>query len=362
MSDSTLNAIIAKAHANGVKVIASMGGAGYSGNYPNLTSDANRSRFCDNIINYLKKYNFDGVDLDVEGEVANSFWGTYEAWVSELRTKCDQNGFLLTTAVGQWYADKITNKTFSYFDFVTIMEYDCNMSNYPSRINYFLNTKKIAKDKLCLGIPFYGYKNGTYTSYSDIMAADPNAWKSDYSNGATYNGVATVANKATLSKNYGGCMIWELSQDVQGEHSLLKSIKEALIAGESSSTGTSSTNITLSADAYSNKSNEVTMMTTSDGTSYAGNLVNGSYLEYQINVPSAGTYNFSVDLAGINDGRVLTISENGQQLSTISPAQTGGWTTFVTYKTTVNFSTAGTKTIRLATNGSLNIANIKLTK
>ena len=360
MSDSTLKAIIDKAHQNGVKVLASMGGAGYSGNYPNLTSNANRGWFNNNIINYLKKYGFDGVDLDVEGEVANSFWGTYEAWVRELREKCNQEGLLLTTAVGQWYADNISNQTFTYFDFVTIMEYDCNVSNYQGRINYFLNTKKVKRSKLVLGVPFYGYRNGTYTAYKDILASDPNAWASDNSNGATYDGVATMGKKAKMSKNYGGTMIWELSQDAQGEHSLLKAIKEALIEGETIEEPDEV--ISLNADQYSGKSSEVTLMTSDEGTSYAGNFVNGSYIEYTVNVKSAGTYKFSMDLAGIYEGITFTISTNGQTLGTISTVPTGGWTTFEKYSTSVKFDSAGTKTIRISTTGAMNIANIKLTK
>ncbi|MDR1682830.1 MAG: glycoside hydrolase family 88 protein [Candidatus Symbiothrix sp.] len=228
LNDNTLNAIIKKAHDKGVKVMASLGGAGYSSNYPALIQEDKRAMFCEKIINYAKKYAFDGIDLDVEGEAAESFWGAaYEAWVAELRTRCTAENLLLTTAVGQWYADKITNKTFTYFDFVTIMEYDLKANNYQGRINYFLN-KGIPKDELVLGLPFYGYKNGQYAAYKDILAENPDAWKVSSINNCTYHNMQDIADIAVLSKNYGGVMIWELSQDAQGRFSLLNALREAL--------------------------------------------------------------------------------------------------------------------------------------
>ncbi len=228
INDTDLRAIIAKAHENGVKVMASLGGAGYSTQYPNLVNDANRAAFCDKIISFAKKYSFDGVDLDVEGEAAAAFWTYYEAWVAALRVKCDAENLLLTTAAGQWYADKITNKTLEYFDFVTIMEYDLKASNYQGRINYWLNTKAVKADNLVLGVPFYGYKNNSYTSYKDILTANPDAWYVSNINGCTYHNPTDIAAIAVMSKTYSGIMIWELSQDVSGDYSLLNAAKYGL--------------------------------------------------------------------------------------------------------------------------------------
>ena len=229
VNDATLNAIIKKAHDNDVKVMASLGGAGYSANYPNLTSVANREMFCDKIIAYAKKYGFDGIDLDVEGEAAAAFWGSnYEAWVAALRTRCDAEGLLLTTAVGQWYADKITTKTFTYFDFITIMEYHRKANNYPTSITYYLNRGIKAKD-LVLGVPFYGYRgNGDYVAYNTFMKENPDSWYFNTLNGSTWHNVKDIADIAQLSKNYSGIMIWELSQDVLGDYSLLKAVKSVL--------------------------------------------------------------------------------------------------------------------------------------
>jgi len=41
-----------------------------------------------------------------------------------------------------------------------------------------------------------------------------------------YVGQASMARQTELGKQYGGIMIWELSQDVSGPHSLYKVIED----------------------------------------------------------------------------------------------------------------------------------------
>ena len=68
--DAEMKKIVDTAHENGVKVLASLGGAGGSGNYPALVRDEKtRNDFCEKIIDFCEKYNLDGIDLDIEGEV-----------------------------------------------------------------------------------------------------------------------------------------------------------------------------------------------------------------------------------------------------------------------------------------------------
>lgn len=113
---------------------------------------------------------------------------------------------------------------------------------------------------------------------------------------------------------------------------------------------------TFDIEDYSAKSAEIAI-TTNDGVKLAGNLVNGSYLEYQVNAATAGKYELLLGLATTSSGRTLTISVDGNTAGTISPAAASTWVSFETYKTVVSFATAGVHTVRISASGSCNIAN-----
>lgn len=243
-TEETVRAIVDKAHAEGVKVLMSMGGAGNSANYPPLIADeAPRKAFVARIGAYVDKYGLDGIDLDIEGDADPLFWSCYEPWVEALRVLCDEKGILLTTAVGNWYADRISEKTYAWFDRVGIMAYDNDMDTMHSTfqyakdcIGYFSVLRKLPKEKLLLGVPFYGRgydANGkldwnSYMSYRDLLALDPEAGSKDESHGYGYNGIETLKQKCDIARDCAGMMIWELSQDADGEASLLRVMRAAL--------------------------------------------------------------------------------------------------------------------------------------
>jgi chitinase len=89
---------------------------------------------------------------------------------------------------------------------------------------------------MTLGVPFFGQSaDGSIAeSYATILAAYPNAWQSDEVSGGTldggaalyYVGQTTMAQETLLGKQYGGIMIWELSQDAPSPHSLLSVIQQ----------------------------------------------------------------------------------------------------------------------------------------
>lgn len=234
---SGLGDVVKTAHENGVKVLASLGGWGGSVNYPALVDDkATRHKLSENLIDFVKKYDLDGIDLDIEGDVDNSFWNYYEVWVDELRALCDDNGLLLTTAVGKWYSQKISDRTFAQFDLVNMMIYD-NTSDYNhasyefalENIEYYIS-RGVDAEKLVIGVPFYARRpDFSYMTYDDIIAASASAFSDDVYDGYTYNGRDTMLKKCELSKDYGGIMIWELSGDANGEASLLKLIGDSLL-------------------------------------------------------------------------------------------------------------------------------------
>jgi GH18 family chitinase len=242
LEEQTLKKIVAKAHENGVKVLASIRGGASGVDIKTLMAADKRAGFIARIIEHVEKYDLDGVDSDLE-EGNSAFWVNYEPFIVDLNEACDANGLLLTTAVSTWFSDNITDKAFACFDFINLMAYDLGFANHSSiegaksMVDHYLNVRKIPADRIVLGVPFYGYDksstgwgNGEFKSiaYKDVIAADPAAWDKDTSGLWVYNGATTIAAKSTYARDYGGIMIWELSQDAPGNKALLKVIGKNL--------------------------------------------------------------------------------------------------------------------------------------
>jgi GH18 family chitinase len=234
--------LVSMAHANGVKVIASLGGGGGSRHYPRLISTAEgRTALCEALVAYARKYDLDGLDLDLEERASHPFWGDYEPWVVELREHCTREGLLLTTAVSTWFSDRVTDRVFRCFDFVNIMAYDGPFEAHSTyemarkMAAHYHRTRGIDPADIVIGVPFYGRIRGltwgdpqTSRTYKQVVADDPAAWKKDYSGDVGFNGAKTMKRKARMARRYGGIMIWQLAQDTQDERSLLRVIKENL--------------------------------------------------------------------------------------------------------------------------------------
>ena len=241
-SSQEIKDIVKKAHDNGVKVLASYGGASGKDAYTKiLSSSSKRATLVENMIQHALTYGFDGIDIDIEAsESTTSIWNYYSSFISELRTRCDEEGLLLTTAVAEWYGDAISSSTLKKFDIVGVMAYDdggANHSSYEMAVDmckYFVN-RGVSKSKIVMGVPFYGYKANTdregEMTYKEILAKDSSAYNKDTSNGMAYNGIPTIKKKCQYVKDngYGGIMIWELGQDsTTTKYSLLNAIKEVL--------------------------------------------------------------------------------------------------------------------------------------
>lgn len=349
--------IVETAHRNGVKVIASLGGADYGRNYAALVTPSRMDSFNDQIIAFAKKYNLDGIDIDIEGDssVADSVWNNYEAWIKGLSQKCHDNNLLFTTAVGNWYLYRISSTTLSYFDYVMPMEYDCSASNY--RIQGYLD-KGVPASKLVLGAPFYG--DGPYTAYKDLSAANKTN---------LYNRVKGITE---LSKNYAGTMIWELTQDTNNA-TMLTMVKDTLYDGQSaprdeSTGGVIATDVpgTVKVKDYFDKSSAITFTTSVAGVTYAGGLNNNSYLDFYVNVPQAGSYTINLPLAAGDaqwNADSITVKVNDSELATLPITGSTGWETFINHTCKFNASAAGAYKISVAAvGGAVNIADFNITR
>ncbi|MBE7088131.1 MAG: hypothetical protein E7370_01210 [Clostridiales bacterium] len=245
--DEDMYALVNKAHAHGVKIMAALGGGGYGDPYRALIAGTEKINLLNGKLeHFCEKYSLDGIDLDIELASSDSIWNYYGEWVSALRSICNRHGWILSTATAQWVAGTVTAETFALFDFVSVMAYDNDGWNYNSHssydfsiecLNYFNIQKEIPKENLVLGVPFYGrgYTSSgaldwnSYLSFKDLISADIENYDRDEYNGIAYNGASTMQKKCELAKEYGGIMIWEITLDAQGEYSLLDLIKQELI-------------------------------------------------------------------------------------------------------------------------------------
>ena len=249
-----LDQIVDRAHKSKVKVLISIGGGSASegkaerDQYFDLISDAKRAFFVAKLLKYVGDHHLDGLDVDLEGPAINKDYG---AFVNDLSAAFKPKGLLLTAAVSVGYGGgQIPDATLSLFDLINTMAYDetgpwnpdkagqhSSMDLAKANTTYWLG-RGVAKSKLVLGVPFYGYGFGDaftkdgYT-YAQIVDKFPGAELLDQV-GKTiwYNGIPTIQAKTqfVLDQGLGGVMIWSLNQDAKGKQSLLAAINQTLTA------------------------------------------------------------------------------------------------------------------------------------
>jgi chitinase len=250
----SLDTVVALAHAGHVKVLLSCGGGSRHEYYAKLLSDPWRQQVVDRFIRFATQYKLDGIDVDIEGDDIDD---NYENFVVALSKPLHANGKLLTAALAYYTRNRISDKALQQFDFVNLMAYDKTgpwrpaspgqhspVSYVMDHLAYWGGERKLSKDKLVAGVPFYGYgfgplpdSNRMYQSmnYKDIIATFPGAAEKDEvtypGNGGAlyYNGVPTMREKTILAlQKGGGVMIWHLLADTNDSTSLLNTIHQTI--------------------------------------------------------------------------------------------------------------------------------------
>ncbi|OJJ17081.1 hypothetical protein BKI52_30675 [marine bacterium AO1-C] len=110
----------------------------------------------------------------------------------------------------------------------------------------------------------------------------------------------------------------------------------------------------IEAEDFTNQSG-VQNENTSDngGGQNVGYINDGDFVEYAVDVASAGDYDLDFRVASATSGGTITISSNGNILGTVNVAGTGGWQTWTTLNTRVTLP-AGDQTLRLDFSGTGN--------
>jgi chitinase len=242
-----LTPFIKAAHAKNVKVLASIAGGGRHAYYAKLLMDDKRPKFISDLTDIALRLGLDGIDVDIEGRDIDD---NYEKFATELSATMKAHNLLTTAAIAIFYKDQLTEAALAQYDFVNLMSYDHTSPGRPDRpgqhspydkavsdLDYFYTVKHIPKEKIVLGVGFYGYgfgpdltTPGMSMTYGQLITQNPGAEISDQWNLPGnkiiyYNGIPTIKQKTALAKKEAsGIMIWQLLGDAQGDRSLLNAV------------------------------------------------------------------------------------------------------------------------------------------
>ncbi|WP_339902852.1 glycosyl hydrolase family 18 protein [uncultured Cyclobacterium sp.] len=239
--------LVENAHMNNVRAFISIGGGAPPEYLGDLMQPSHRSHWVQQIVKLVNNYGFDGVDVDLENALINE---DYAPFVKELHQALKMSGKLMTAALASWNGDKISDEILGLYDFINIMSYDetgpWNLeivgqhSPYEMAVNdihYYHKERAVPKSKLLLGLPFYGYGFGSGVPaslrYKHILETFPNAYLQDSivsKDGGVlyYNSPGLIGKKTALAKDLelAGVMVWHITADAEGPHSLLKAIND----------------------------------------------------------------------------------------------------------------------------------------
>ena len=280
-SDLLYPELISRAHAAGVKVIIAIGGGGQNAGFPPMAASAAlRKLFIEGVIALMQKQGYDGIDLDWEYPNGGTERSNFTLLVNEFRAAFNAVNPAWTVSFvvpsGQYSGNSFNYSALrGVVDWIGCMTYDMH-GEWTAHAGHnaplyapaaepegsidvsvkFLLRFGIPKEKLLIGVPFYGRQfkasalyaaatGGGALTYADIMAAiRPNwtyhwdevakvPWYLDGTNTlfTTVEDTTSVRLKCEYvrANRLGGLIIWALGQDNIGTRQpLLQTVGEKL--------------------------------------------------------------------------------------------------------------------------------------
>lgn len=228
-----LKNLVKLAHQKNVKVGIAVGGwnDGDDSAFETLAASPKlRAKFIAELVGLVDQYQLDGVDMDWEYPDAGDSAKNFTALIQELNAALEPKGKFLSAAVVSYGSKGVEKEVFASLDMLNLMAYDGHDHGLIAQAEKsiaFWTKMGCPKEKLILGLPFYGRK--PYTPYRKLLESDPTAHTKDQIDKVRYNGISTIQAKCRMAQEKcGSVMIWELSQDSSGEKSLLKAIDQAI--------------------------------------------------------------------------------------------------------------------------------------
>ncbi len=272
--------LVSEAHRRNVKIIMSIGGWGNCEGFPGMAATPEtRTRFINQVVNFLIQYAYDGVDIDWEYVSNPDERQNFVYLIKELSTalKGQTPPRLLTMAgpADSYWAQWINFEELAgSFDYISCMTYDFHgdwsdhsgpnaplyscandpCGSFNNGYLYYIS-RSVPGSKLLLGLPFYGrsfdcagfYQKFTTSlgyDYKDVMLLLESGWayfwdecsqvpyirKPDKTVIVSYDNERSIGLKCqyVLDKKAAGVIIWEIGADYyQGAPVLLKVVGES---------------------------------------------------------------------------------------------------------------------------------------
>ncbi len=223
----------------GTRIYISIGGWERSSGFAPMTAEPQtRQKFIQNVLSFALKNNLDGADIDWEFPTDDSQVKNNIALLTEMQAALAPHNMIVTQALSASSDEPLSS--YFFVDRAHVMSYD----NGPRHSTYdqaikdmeFFMKNGFAKEKLFLGVPFYGRvvnDPGQEYSYQEIVSQYRPAPDQDEAAGIYFNGIRTIQQKTCYAyqNGFGGVMIWELGQDTTDDTSLLHAIHNAVTSG-----------------------------------------------------------------------------------------------------------------------------------
>ncbi len=222
----------------------SVGGWGKSSAFITVANSSSLSQdFADEALSLCQTHGLTGIDIDWEFP-AYSQETAFKNFFKILYQTLNPAGFKVSAAAGgeAAHADKWQADLFNYIDDLNIMSYDAGVaySNHAS-LQFMTDAMDLyyaqgcPYEKMLGGVAFYG-RCKAEIMYSTVLNAEVGAtnkqaaYENDLTDGYCYNGKNTITDKIdyVMGKGGVGVLIWEVSQDVLGQYSLLTACDQAM--------------------------------------------------------------------------------------------------------------------------------------